>query len=796
MKIQCQCGTKYAFDVTPEMAVNPVTLVCQNCGADNSLAVNTLIQQQFPVTATESATAPVESAPPPAESTPRMRVAVHVATPAVGAASTSETAAPQMCRKHPGNFTSEQCRVCNKPICPQCMVLFGYVCSAFCKSEAEGRGIELPVYANQAGVAARRETRKLGKIIFSIVGVVALLAGGYIWFLAAGSRPRVVFSAPFQTPAYNGGGKLYARDLVVLHGGQLARFDWKDQKKVWAVDFIEPQKIEADLAEAMAEQNADVERLRKEGGSDFPPRRYNKEEFTKMILSRMQSGYTLHIHEQNLWLRSDEKLVQYDWATGKAGKEVALKSRFSRVQPSAEGLLIFATTDAGEDLIKMDWQTGETQTQPLKRFPTLAALSRTNATNVIRAALAGSARTNALAARSGPPANPALKGYKVAQADPLQARLAAPAIAANAVQNKRIERAMKEEGDDEPLLKPSVIGAVDIIEMAGSQFILDRGAVVEFSVKLLEKKIIERQAMKAPPKKSALEGNVNQAATVAIANEIFNDAQREATGGVEQEDVSRYEATIKRTTPSATETKLEVIGEPEFFPLTTVDLIVAGKTLHVLDKTGKKLWESKLNFEIGGGFGPSAWGGDLIANASAPGVERDGALYFFDQGVLACFDLVSGNARWRQPTVGVTKLLFDDKGMLYVDTTTGSTDKLKYSQQVDISDKAYPVIIKIDPKTGKALWRSERHGRLSHVFGKLVYTMEWHGGDDDEERSGLGIPGAYMPPHIRLRRLSASSGVVKWEYYQRRAPLNVDIQNNTIQLVFKREVQVLKFIGL
>ena len=47
MKIQCPCGTKYAFDVTPEMAANPVTLVCQNCGADNSLAVNGLIQQQF-----------------------------------------------------------------------------------------------------------------------------------------------------------------------------------------------------------------------------------------------------------------------------------------------------------------------------------------------------------------------------------------------------------------------------------------------------------------------------------------------------------------------------------------------------------------------------------------------------------------------------------------------------------------------------------------------------------------------------------------------------------------------------
>ena len=764
MKIQCPCGTKYAFDVTPEMAANPVTLVCQNCGADNSLAVNRLIQQQFPATATESA-------PPPAESKAPMKVAV----PAVATGpEQAEAWTPTVCRKHPGYLTGEQCRVCGKAICPQCMVLFGYVCSAFCKSEAESRGLELPVYANQAGVAARRETRQLGKIIFGVVGVVALLLGGYIWFLAAGSQPRVVFSAPFQTPAYNGGGKLYARDLVVLHGGRLARFDWMDKKEIWGVDVVDVSKIDAEAAQAVVQENADIEEWKRKGGGDFAPNRHSKEEFAKMILTHAQSGFTLHIHEQNIWLRSDEKLVQYDWATGKAGKEVALKGGFERVQPSGEELLIFATTDAGEELIKIDWQTGETQTQPLKRFPTLATLTR----------------TNALAAQRGTPANPALKGYKVAQADPLQVRLAAPAIAANAVQNRRIERALDEDDDEK---RPSAFRFEDT---GGPNFILDRGAVVEFSVKLIEKKTIERQTMKAPPKKSALEGNVNQAATVAIANEIFNDFQREATGGVEKEDVSRYEATIKRTAPTAVETKLAVVGQPEFFPLTTVDLVVAGKTLHVLDKTGKKLWESKLNFEIGGGFGPSAWGGDLIANASAPGIERDGVLYFFDQGVLACFDLVSGNARWRQPTVGVTKLLFDDKGMLYVDTTTGSTDQLKYSQQVDISDKAYPVIIKIDPKTGKALWRSERHGRLSHVFGKLVYTMEWHGGDDDDEPTGLGIPGAYVPPHIRLRRLSASSGEVKWEYYQRRAPLNVDIQNNTIQLVFKREVQVLKFIGL
>ena len=35
-----------------------------------------------------------------------------------------------------------------------------------------------------------------------------------------------------------------------------------------------------------------------------------------------------------------------------------------------------------------------------------------------------------------------------------------------------------------------------------------------------------------------------------------------------------------------------------------------------------------------------------------------------------------------------------------------------------------------------------------------------------------------------------------WDYYQERAPLNVQFNGNVIQLVFKKEVQVLKFFSL
>ena len=824
MKIQCSCGTKYAFEITPDMIANPVQLVCQSCGADNSAAVNQIICQQFGATVTQSAPPPkpiavvMASQPVPvpaqavlpqavavaaAPAAPRLQVKLHTASATTSEPAADATAsAPKMCLKHPGQFSTDQCRVCGKPICPQCMALFGYVCSSFCKNEAEQRRIDLPVYQNQTTLITKRRSGKIGLVIGSTCLVLALFLGTYLWYRLIGSHPRVIFSRQFATPAYSGGGKLIGQEAVLLHGGHLARYDLKSKKEIWSADLIDMTRITAEAEEALAKENEAREQWIKEGrvGADvgYVPPRHTKDEFIQMFLSSAQSEFTLHVHEENIWLRSRDKLVQYEWATGKPGREVLLKGYVERTVPAKDSLLIFSSTDSGEELTKLDFKSGETQTQTLSTRRALvsligrsnragsvaAALSKTN--KLSAAAALALARTNAaMASARGAPANPALKGYKVQQPDPLPRQIAAPAIAATAVRNAQIDRALKED-EDIPVRE---------FDSSRKQFLNDHGNLVEFSVKLLESKVIERQAMKAPPKKSTLEGEVNQAATLAIANEIMNDFQRDLTGGIEREDASRYEVSIKRTGPDAGELKMEVIGPPEFFPMNTVDLLVAGKTLIVLDKASKKLWESKLNFGIAGGFGDHAWIGALVATANAPAVERENLLYFFDQGVLACFELANGNVRWRQPTVGVTKLLFDEEGMLYADTTTGSADSLKYSQQIDISQKNLPVILKIDPKTGKTLWRSQQNGRLSHVFGKLIYTMEWNGGDEDEKPGPYSI-GLEIPPHIRIRRLSPGNGKPVWEYYQKRAPINVDIQGNTIQLVFKKEMQVLKFMTL
>src|SRR6185503_1228919 len=94
----------------------------------------------------------------------------------------------------------------------------------------------------------------------------------------------------------------------------------------------------------------------------------------------------------------------------------------------------------------------------------------------------------------------------------------------------------------------------------------------------------------------------------------------------------------------------------------------------------QKRWEAQLNYGVRGasterfGFSSTA-----MPFGEGPCVERGDTLYVFDEGVLTAFDLASGSVRWRLPSVGTTGLFFDDKGFIYMNTSTATPDNIKYS---------------------------------------------------------------------------------------------------------------------
>ena len=179
------------------------------------------------------------------------------------------------------------------------------------------------------------------------------------------------------------------------------------------------------------------------------------------------------------------------------------------------------------------------------------------------------------------------------------------------------------------------------------------------------------------------------------------------------------------------------------------------------------------------------------AELTSPCLERDGKLFIVDRGMVTAFDLVSGNVRWRLPGVDTTGLLFDERGVLYLNTTDAEHERLKYSQQIDLErKKTRQVILKVAPQSGKVLWRMRNVGRVAKATGKFLYSVEWASGDESTR-----LNPNRMTPHIRIHRLDPDNGEVLWQYYQGREPLACDFNRNTLQILFKQEMQIVKFFS-
>ncbi len=770
MKLQCPCGAKYAFEISPEMVQNPVKFVCPTCGLDSSEFVNDMVRREFGVAA--PAYAPPVSLPPaeaPAAA-PRLKIAHSTAHAEKPAETPPTETAPvsKYCQKHRGVLAEEKCTMCGKPICPKCMELFGFFCSPLCQNNADMRGIAAPVYAGQKFQKERQFWRHAGLIFGSIFALIVLLLGGWVWYAWFGSVPHNYFSVRFEDNdrAYAGTTHVVGKDQIVfLHGGTLARYDLKTKKSIWSLELISP----TDLAAAVKAQT-DFENKMNDGASYS--HRQSQEAIERQVKIGMQRDLLLRVAGENIWVGKGNKLTHYDWATGKVLRETALPESGDTLVEAGDELQMIGASS----VTHISLATGES------RVEQFGAPSTTGVT----LASGGSASSGGLFSKDGKPLDPN-KIANEAQNLKLQGRLALPALLANAQHEKQLEAALNEGDPKHP--RPLVAGR------AAQNFELVSGATgfVQFSKKMLESKFIERSAMKAAPKKSALDGEVNAAATGAIANEILNEMQRNSGGDTVTEDVSRYQVTVHiPETSSSADWSGEVTGPPQLFVLKTVNVIAAGKNIIVLDKTNKKIWQTTLTYAVGerGGFSreESQFG-------DGPCVEHGDTLYVFDQAVLSAYEMNSGNARWRVPSVGVVGLFFDDAGSVYVNTTSGNPDDIKYARQIDINKQTDDVLLKLDPKSGKTLWSIKPGGFISYLQGKYIYTVQTYdpNPEDAEQMSDMAIT---KPAYFRIARVNPKNGRILWEYYDAkdRCPLNVRFNANTIELVFKREVQVLKYL--
>jgi hypothetical protein len=330
------------------------------------------------------------------------------------------------------------------------------------------------------------------------------------------------------------------------------------------------------------------------------------------------------------------------------------------------------------------------------------------------------------------------------------------------------------------------------LDAMSSEFFSTGENLVELRVKLLEPHVTFIQSIK-PRGPTHITGNLTAGSSSAdVAEEVFNDIKRDQTGGVKGIDESRYEATIRRWIGTApVEWKGEETGVPTFFSLTTVDLLVAGHQLTVFDKQNKKLFEAKLAYPINSRYNPEHWD-----HHSVPAVEGSGGLYFFDEGVLTAFGLPSGEVRWRLTSVGISKVQFDSHGVLYVNSTSGSPDDIQYSDQIKF-DKAAPVLLKIDPSSGKILWQVSKEGQGAFLSGPYLYTASAQQGGiamANGLAEALSAPRPDAPTFFHIYRLDPADGKIQWDFYREEAPAELDFQQNRFLLRFGSDAQVWKFI--
>jgi hypothetical protein len=778
MKIQCACGAKYAFDATPEMLQNPVKFVCPSCGLDSSDFVNELIRREF--------AEPTPAGPPPALEIPRLKIARAEPQPSAPEAATPESpAATAHCPKHPREAVVHHCVVCGKPMCRQCMSLFGHVCSPFCRARAEAQNLAVPVFAGQKSVVQARYWRKIG-LISSLAGVLVFAGLGlWIWYAWIGSVPHTAFSVPFNDVAYTGESRLCGTNQIVfLHGGTLARYNIKSGKAVWSQVLVTKKQIAAAVARENQMQPTD---------RDEP--RIPQSQLEEWAVRDLEGSLQLHVAGENVWVAAPGELTHYDWNTGKVLEEIPQATGAGKLIVHNGEFLIMGEGANGQALIThINPSTGEWRAEEIGepgRNLVAASMPSGRARNRATAGLPLAPGTG-----GGTPMNPARVGQQ-AQHLSLPARTALPALLANSAEEERLEAELKDQDQPHSSASPAQQPRPAEDKIGHFTIVPSQYGYVELAVRLLKSQIVTREAMKAPAGKSALSGNLSTANESAAVNEVLNEMQRRRGGNTVQEDESLYQVSLRRPDSTGTvDWTGEVTGPPVLFPLKSVNVLAAGKTLLVFDKTNKKLWQATLTYEVP--VSNSTGNGETSPFGEGPCVEHGDTLYVFDQAVLTAFDLATGRARWRVPTVGVVGLFFDNHGMLYVNTTTADPENIRYSRQIDITQKIQASILKMDPRTGQVVWNVQPGGFISYLSENYIYTVQIYNPSRGETKMADLAGITPNPAHIWIRRINPKNGHVMWEYYQagKGATLDVQFKNNFIELVFAKEVDVLKYLSL
>jgi hypothetical protein len=337
IKVFCNCGAKFKFDAQPVRGRMTATVNCPICGADATELANQAIAEKVAnapapvaIAVTPLEPAPMATAgvspivPPPAGSAPSMRVAGFSPPPAPPTTETGDAAAApstiSRCQKH-SELAAADCFVCGKPICPKCMEQFGYLCSSYCKGQAQARKMKVPVYEGQMFEKQKAEGRSHNLLIISSVAVIALLFGAYVWYWFIGSRPKQAFrietppSAPFLHADWIGDDRFFA-----VTPARAALFNSKSGAEIWTYDLPKNEiKTYSSKGEERGQTDWDL---------DFEP-------VVKLV-------------SKDIWIGLPSRVLRLDGQTGKKKQEIMLAQRASDYRACETHILAISRNETND----------------------------------------------------------------------------------------------------------------------------------------------------------------------------------------------------------------------------------------------------------------------------------------------------------------------------------------------------------------------------------------------------------------------------------------------------------------
>ena len=319
------------------------------------------------------------------------------------------------------------------------------------------------------------------------------------------------------------------------------------------------------------------------------------------------------------------------------------------------------------------------------------------------------------------------------------------------------------------------------------------GTLAAAEIRLANKKVDERQAIKPGAEKAAEEavqttvgGGLSEA--MAIMKVVEHDKILADTGGVERIDASTYQVSVRRPFMAAAPVWTgEFTGRVQCFSTPSLSLVTGGTKLVALDANNAKLWESTLG-------APAVIGSESQWERAPaqPCIESGGMLFFFDRAVLTAFDTATGEVRWRLPSIGIRKVVFDGEGFLYVHSANMPAESLTYLSEMKSGSRQ--ALMKVSPKDGTILWSAPKFEDV-WASGKDVYSMRIgrHGSDIEK---AVFEPGSQASARVKIYKLSNGSGKPRWEWFQARHPSDVIANGKTVAILFGDELQVIHSIAL